>query len=70
MSDIEDEHRALKEDYHIVPDYRAVLLLRSVRRALAGDAELAAVLMLLAGYEDEVNRIIEEESDIVNKLFK
>ena len=70
MSDIEDEHKALKEDYHLVPDYRSVLLLRAVRRAMAGDAELAAVLMLLGGYETDLSRIIEEESVIVNTLYK
>ena len=70
MSDIEDEHKALKEDYHLVPDYRSVLLLRAVRRAMAGDTELAAVLMLLGGYETDLSRIIEEESVIVNTLYK
>ena len=70
MSENESEETALKEDYQLVPDWRSVLILRTVRRALEGDTELATVLMYLAGYGDEIDRWIEEDSVVLNTLFK
>ena len=70
MSDKEDEYLALKEDYHLMPDWYSVLTLRTVRKALAGDAELATVLLYLAGFGDELNRLIAENSVVFNTLIK
>ncbi len=70
MSENESEETALKEDYQLVPDWRSVLILRTVRRALEGDTELATALMYLAGYGDEIDRWIEEDSVVLNTLFK
>ena len=70
MSDKEDEYLALKEDYQLMPDWYSVLMLRTVRKALAGDAELATVLLYLAGFGDELNRLIAENSVVFNTLIK
>jgi hypothetical protein len=70
MSDKEDEYLALKEDYQLMPDWYSVLMLRTVRRALAGDTELATVLMYLAGYGNELNSLIAENSVVLNTLVK
>ena len=70
MSDKKDEYLALKEDYQLMPDWYSVLMLRTVRKALAGDAELATVLLYLAGFGDELNRLIAENSVVFNTLIK
>ena len=70
MSDKEDEYLALKEDYQLMPDWYSVLTLRTVRKALTGDAELATVLLYLAGFGDELNRLIAENSVVFNTLIK
>ena len=70
MSDKEDEYLALKEDYQLMPDWYSVLMLRTVRKALTGDAELATVLLYLAGFDDELNRLIAENSVVFNTLIK
>lgn len=70
MSDKEDEYLALKEDYQLMPDWYSVLMLRTVRKALTGDAELATVLLYLAGFGDELNRLIAENSVVFNTLIK
>ena len=70
MSDKEDEYLALKEDYQLMPDWYSVLMLRTVRKALTEDAELATVLLYLAGFDDELNRLIAENSVVFNTLIK
>ena len=70
MSDKEDEYLALKEDYQLMPDWYSVLMLRTVRKALTEDAELATVLLYLAGFGDELNRLIAENSVVFNTLIK
>ena len=40
-------------------------MLRLVKRALAGDMEIAMVLMAMAGYGAEIDQTIAEESQIV-----
>ena len=70
MSDKKDEYLALKEDYQLMPDWYSVLMLRTVRKALTGDAELATVLLYLAGFDDELNRLIAENSVVFNTLIK
>ena len=60
-----DEYKALVEDYLIAPDWRSVMMLRLVKRALAGDMEIAMVLMAMAGYGAEIDQTIAEESQIV-----
>ena len=50
------------------PDLYAVTMLRLVRRALAGDAELAVLLMALGGYRDEIDVAFQENSDIMQPL--
>ena len=70
MSDKEDEYLALKEDYQLMPDWYSVLMLRTVRKALTGDAELATVLLYLAGFDDELNRLIAENFVVFNTLIK
>ena len=69
MSETADERKALLEDYHIVPDVLAVLMLKLVQRAMSGDAELAMLLLLLAGYENEISQIFLENSEILSALF-
>jgi hypothetical protein len=68
MSSIRDEYTALKQDHHLNPDLLSVTMLRLVRRALMGDAELAMLLMVLGGSRDEVERAVEEESLIVKAM--
>ena len=62
MSDKEDEFSALRDDYHLTPSILAITMLRLVRRALAGDRDLALCLLVLGGYENMVGRILMEES--------
>ena len=59
---------SFKEDYYLQPDLYAVTMLRLVRRALAGDAELAVLLMALGGYRDEIDVAFQENSDIMQPL--
>ena len=59
-----------EEDYQLMPDWCSVLMLRTVRRALAGDTDLATLLMYLAGYGDELDRLIAENSVVLNTLIK
>lgn len=69
MSREEDGRKALTADYRLVPDAVALLMLKTVRRALAGDAELAMLLLLLGGYEEEVQKAFLEESVLLKTLF-
>ena len=69
MSKKEDEYSALWEDYHMIPSPLAMMLLRLVRRALAGDRDLALMLLVLGGYDSLVAQIFMEESVILNTLF-
>ena len=69
MSKKEDEYKALWEDYHMIPSPLAMMLLRLVRRALAGDRDLALMLLVLGGYDSLVAQIFMEESVILNTLF-
>ena len=62
MSEKEDEFSALRDDYHLTPSILAITMLRLVRRALAGDRDLALCLLVLGGYENMVGRILMEES--------
>ena len=68
MSSLEDEYTALKEDYHIQPDLYSVTILRLVRRALLGDLELAVLLMSIGGYGNELDKIIMENSEIMQSM--
>ena len=68
MSREEDEYIALREDYHLIPDLDSVIMLRLVRRAMAGDAELAVLLLWLGGFEDEKEKIIHDSSLIIQTL--
>ena len=68
MSTEKDEFTALKEDYHLIPDLDAVIMLRLVRRALAGDAELAVLLLWLGGFGEEKDKIIQENSVIMQTM--
>ena len=63
------EHTALVEDYLIAPDWRSVMMLRLIKRALAGDMEIAMVLMAMAGYGGEIDQAIAEESQIVQTIL-
>ena len=65
-----DEHTALVEDYLIAPDWRSVMMLRLVKRALAGDMEIAMVLMAMAGHGAEIDQAIAEESVFVQTMLK
>ena len=67
MSETENEYLALKNDYHLYPDWCAITMLKTVRRALSGDTELATALLYLSGYGDELNRLIAEDS-VVNYM--
>ena len=69
MSKKEDEYKALWEDYHMIPSPLAMLQLRLVRRALAGDRDLALELLVLGGYEKLVAQIFMEESVVLKTLF-
>ena len=69
MSRKEDEYKALWEDYHMIPSPLAMMVLRLVRRALAGDRDLALMLLVLGGYDSLVAQIFMEESVILNTLF-
>ena len=62
MSEKADEFAALRDDYHLTPGILAITMLRLVRRALAGDRDLALCLLVLGGYENMVGRILLEES--------
>ncbi len=64
MSEKEDEFSALLEDYHLTPSILAVTMLRLVRRALAGDRDLALCVLVLGGYENIIGRIMMEESSL------
>ena len=57
-----DEITALTEDYLLEPDWRSQIMLRLLKRAAAGDTEIALLLMALAGYGDEVDRVLTGES--------
>lgn len=63
-----EEYTALKEDYAILPDWRSVMMLRLIKRALAGDREIALVLLAMAGYGEGIDRIIAEESVVINTM--
>ena len=63
------EHTALVEDYLIAPDWRSFMMLRLIKRALAGDMEIAMVLMAMAGYGGEIDQAIAEESQIVQTIL-
>ena len=63
------EHTALVEDYLIAPDWRSVMMLRLIKRALAGDMEIAMVLMAMAGSGGEIDQAIAEESQIVQTIL-
>ena len=69
MSKEKDEYKALWKDYHMIPSPLAMMLLRLVRRARAGDRDLALMLLVLGGYEKMVPRIFMEESSILSTLF-
>ena len=69
MSKEKDEYKALWKDYHMIPSPLAMMLLRLVRRALAGDRDLALILLVLGGYEKTVSQIFMEESSILSTLF-
>ncbi len=68
MSEKEDEFSALLEDYHLTPSILAITMLRLVRRAMAGDRDLALCLLVLGGYENIVGKIMMEESTILQIL--
>ena len=63
-----EEYTALKEDYAILPDWCSVMMLRLIKRALAGDREIALVLLAMAGYGEGIDRIIAEESIVINTM--
>ena len=62
-------YHALKEDYHLMPNMNAALMLQMVKRALAGDRELALMLLLMAGYGDAIEKLIHEQSVLWTTLF-
>ena len=62
MSEEEDEYKALREDYHLVPNVSTVLMLKMVRKAMEGDRELSLMLLLMAGYDVWVQQLIRDES--------
>ena len=70
MSEEEDEAKALRNDYHLVPNLPAILMLKMVRKALAGDGELGLMLLLMGGYEEEVETCFLEESVIFQTFFQ
>ena len=70
MSEEEDEAKALRNDYHLVPNLPAVLMLKMVRKALAGDGELGLMLLLMGGYEEDVEKCFLEESVIFQTFFQ
>ena len=53
-----DEMQALVEDYLLKPDWRSQIMLRMLRRAAAGDNEIAMLLLAVAGYGEEVDDIL------------
>ncbi|MBQ8075586.1 MAG: hypothetical protein IJ237_06335, partial [Oscillospiraceae bacterium] len=56
-----EEYKALKEDYHLLPDLYSVTMLKMVRRAMQGeDPELATMLLLMAGYGDQLMEFIQK----------
>ena len=63
------EHTALVEDYAIAPDWRSVTMLRLLKRAAAGDREIALLLLAMAGYGEGIDRAIAEESQIVQAFL-
>ena len=63
------EHTALVEDYAIAPDWRSVTMLRLLKRAAAGDREIAMLLLAMAGYGEGIDRAIAEESQIVQTML-
>ena len=70
MSEEEDEAKALRNDYHLVPNLPAILMLKMVRKALDGDGELGLMLLLMGGYEEEVEKCFLEESVIFQTFFQ
>ncbi len=68
MSTIQDEYTALKEDYHLESDLYAITILRLVRRALAGDSELAVLLMALGGFKEKMDEMVTANSMIMQAM--
>ena len=65
-----EEYKALKEDYHLLPDLYSVTMLKMVRRAMQGeDPELATMLLLMAGYGDQLMEFIQKDSVIWQTLL-
>ena len=64
-----DEYKAIRENYHMIPSPLAMMMLRLVRRAVAGDRDLALMLLVLGGYEKMVAQIFMEESSLLSTLF-
>ena len=65
-----EEFTALKEDYLIAPDWRSINMLKLLKRALAGDAEIATLLLWLGGYGNSIDQAIAEESQIFGVFMK
>ncbi len=63
------EYTALVEDYAIAPDWQSVTMLRLLKRAAAGDREIAMLLLAMAGYGEGIDRAIAEESQIVQTML-
>ena len=68
MDEEKEELQALKEDYHLIPDRHSILAYRMIRRAMAGDAELAMLLLSMSAFDGDIDRILLENSILLRTL--
>jgi hypothetical protein len=52
------------------PDWRSVTMLNLIKRALAGDKEIALMLLAMAGYGEGIDQTIAEESVFIQTMTK
>ena len=65
-----NEYTALIEDYHLKPDWRSVTMLNLIKRAAAGDKEIALMLLAMAGYGEGIDQAIAEDSVFIHTMLK
>ena len=69
MTEQEDELKALKEDYHLLPNLQSIAVLKMVRQAVAGDAWLGCFLLSMSRYSAYLDKLILENSQIAACLY-
>ena len=69
MTEQEDDLKALKEDYKLLPNLQSIAVLRMIRKALAGDAWLGYYLLSMSCYSAALDNLMFENSQLAACLY-